>query len=200
MRWLPILFLLSAVAACGPAHYEVARLPERSADVYPEAQVRQSVAVAAEAIGGERRSELYFGAALPDRGVLPVQILVTNRSDRSLRLAPQDVLVTRHGKTLDPLPRELVARAIARGRGPVTDRMAQEIRAYLQEVALGTTVVAAGETESGVLFLRLPEEAHSRYRTLSVLDTFGGGLELTLGLTAPHSGDRLRFGPFELEV
>jgi hypothetical protein len=201
MRWA-VLFMLGAVlAGCATTteRFEVVRLPERAADVYPNAHIQDSVAVAAEAIARDRRTRLYFGAPLAGEGILPVRVLVTNHSDRRLRLTPEDVLLAHRGRALDPLPVELVARAIERVHGEDAVKAGQEIRRYLGEVALGDTVVSPGKTGGGVVFFQLAEEAGSGYDQVAVLGGSGAEpLELTVQLSGAGQGQRRRFGPFYL--
>lgn len=201
MRWAAVLMLGAVLVGCGTTSgkFEVVRLPERAADVYPNAHIRDSVAVAAEAIARDRRSRLYFGAPLAGEGVLPVRVVVTNHSDRRLRLTPEGVLLAHRGRALDPLPNELVARAIERARGQDAVKAGQEIRRYLGQVALDDTVVSPGQTGGGVVFFQLAEEADPGYERVTVLGGSGADpLELTVQLTGDGQGQRWRFGPFYL--
>jgi hypothetical protein len=201
MRWAVLFMLVSVLAGCATSteRFEVVRLPERAADVYPNAHIHHSVAVAAEAIARDRRTRLYFGAPLAGEGILPVRVLVTNHSDRRLRLTPEDVLLAHRGKALDPLPVELVARAIERARGEDAAKAGREIRRYLGEVSLSDTVVPTGKTGGGVVFFQLAEDSGSGYDQVAVLGGSGAEpLELTVQLTGDSQGQRWRYGPFYL--
>jgi hypothetical protein len=199
MRRGLIVVVAMVLAGCASDRYEVVRPPERAADVYPHAHAHHAVAVAAEAIARERRSRLYFGAPLAEQGVLPVRVLVTNHGDQPVRVDPKDVLLARRGAALDPLPVELVARAVERARGDVAAETAREIRAYLGEVVLKAGAVAPGQTGGGVLFFQVADDGEGGYNRLSVLDVYGAeALELTMQVTTGESGERLRFGPFYL--
>jgi len=196
------IILLGCLAACAvrsPPAFEVVGIPEREADVYPRATARQGVTVAVDPLLGARASRA-FGAPLAEYGVLPVVVVVSNRSDQRVEVSPADVLLARGEQVVDPLPIELVARQIEDRQRRVDATLADEIRDYLEDVSLESRQLAPQETYRGVMFFALDQPPRrSRYERFDIFrSAFGSAYRLNVRVTLLESGERPAFGPFAI--
>jgi hypothetical protein len=113
MRQLAARALLLASVSC--TSFDLVELPAREADVYPTAHVRSGVAVAVEEVLDARRSERYFGADLPARAILPVQVIVSNHGQGRIRVRPSDLLMLEQDRVIDPLRLDVVLTELESG-------------------------------------------------------------------------------------
>jgi hypothetical protein len=204
MRWhgATTLALLLGVAlgltGC-TTPFEVVRLPKRDAEVYPASQSLERVAVAVDAIARKHRAANYFGAPLPEAGVLPVNITISNHGDQPVQVHPADLLLNYAGQVVDPLPLAKVAQRIRRLHGGVEEQTAREIDRYLEQVSFGDRIVGTGETYQGVVFFDTRRQEAETFRHVRVFRVFdSAGYRLHLRVTQMDSRDRLAFGPFSL--
>jgi len=202
VRRLVLSTALLAAASC--ASFELVELPAREADIYPSAHVQGGVAVAVEGILDRRRIERYFGADLLHHGVLPVQVIVSNHSDARVRIRPSDVLLLDDRRVVDPLPVETVVK-IPKAKGVfVTDATEARLDGLYQELGLRERVLARDETYRGILFFdvgvrRTWDPFRTRFFRMTTLFP-EPPLRLDLMLTDIDHGERLRFGPFGVDV
>jgi hypothetical protein len=187
------------LVAVGCSSYALEEPPVRAADLYPLSGAEDGVTVAVDQIAEVARVERYFGADLLAEGILPVQIVVSNRGQRHVAVRPEDVLLVRDSRIVDPL-RILDVTTVLKRRGlGVTRETKREIDAFFESLAFKETVVAPGESYHGILFFDAPPRAgygRSRFRLLDLY--LPRALELRLAVTDLETGDRLRFGPFVL--
>jgi hypothetical protein len=187
--------LLLLVTSC--ASFDLVVPPAREADLYPFAEARERLVVAVDEVAEPERVVRYFGANLLHRGVLPVQVIVSNRGEHRVAIRPADVLLLRGRKVVDPLPLEEVV-AIPKRRGLwITRGTAERVDAFYQALAFRETVLAPGETYQGVLFFQvLPRQrAESRFfRAVSLY--LEPRLRLRLMATDLDTSQRIGFGPF----
>ena len=188
---------LMATAAC--TSYELVLPPLRDADLYPLAHAKAGVAVAVDEIADSQRAERYFGVDLLAKGILPVQIVVSNHGEHRVSIRPVDVLLLRGRQVVDPRRVGKVA-DLLRERGLwIREETAQRIDEFFESVAFQETVVAPGETYQGVMFFDAPLPSPYRSRYFRLVALFPDSrLKLHLAVTDLESGDRLRFGPFGL--
>ena len=199
---LALLMALLVASSC--ASFELVELPVREADVYPSAHERDGVAVAAEGILDPRRVERYFGADLLRHGILPVQVIVSNHSEARVRIRPSDVLLVDERRVVDPLPVDVVVE-IPKARGLfITDATAARLDALYGQLALRERLLAPDETYRGVLFFDVGERPRRdpfRTRFFRLTNLFSEPpLRLDVVLTEVERGERVRFGPFGLDV
>jgi hypothetical protein len=194
---LALLFLGLALAGC--AGMELVELPAREADLFPRAQRRAGVSVAADEIADAARLRRHFGRNLLADDILPVRVVVSNHGAHPVLLGPGDVLVTRGREVLDPLPVEHVLRA-AKPRSPfVAGKAREELASFLRRQALEETVLAPGESYQGLVFLDATASQDVAYRFLRVLGAHPRPrMRLELALTDLETSGRLRFGPFPI--
>ncbi|MFA9459821.1 hypothetical protein [Thiohalorhabdus methylotrophus] len=195
------LATLLALAGCASHSYEVVRIPKRDADVYPTSRTRQGVSVAVDTIGQGRRARRYFGVALPEAGILPVNITVSNHGERGIRVRPADFLLHEYGRVVDPVPVDRVAGVIETEYGVKRRKTAERIHTYLGEIHFSERVIAPGATYQGVLFFDIgkPPDREERFAEIRILHAFRvSGYRLRFKVTRVESRKRVGFTPFTL--
>lgn len=192
---------LSILSAC--ASFDLVRPPAREADLYPSAEMRSGVVVAVDVISDPDRAQRYFGARLPEEGILPVQVVVSNRSVRPIAVRPSDVLLVQGSKVVDPVPLERVsaiARNIARNKGLfVTSDTTERVDTFFEEVSFRHANVSAGQSYQGVLFFPTVPKQRRGSRYFRVVSLFPQPtLSLRIAATEMETRERIHFGPFGL--
>ena len=202
---LLLVFLLFALPGCAtdaPASGTEAaqmQMPQRDADLYPWAEKQAGVVVAVDEIVEPARLEQYFGANLLEQGIVPIAVVVSNRSTGPVAIGPADVLLVQGRRVIDPLPLARVAEAIAAASG---NRGGADLRRRLSGVSLQQATLAPNESHQGVLFFpyRPAEKPRDEDTLRSILRLFEGGLRMKVGVTQADTGARLHFGPFRLAL
>jgi hypothetical protein len=159
--------------------------------------------VAVDVISDPDRAQRYFGARLPEEGILPVQVVVSNRSARPIAVRPSDVLLVQGNKVVDSLPLERVsaiARNIAREKGLfVTSDTAERVDTFFEEVSFRHANVSAGQSYQGVLFFPTIPKERRRSRYFRVVSLFPQPtMWLRIAATEMETQERIHFGPFGL--
>jgi hypothetical protein len=175
----------------------IGNYPARAAELYPATQTQADVIFAVDAVTTDERAGRYFGADLLSHQILPVAVLVTNRSRHRVIVRPGDVLMHLGDTVIDPLPPRLVA-GLASGEGTEPD---SAFARYFDGLSFKETMVEPGESYHGVMFFALPESAMGGvggYTTIPVFST--GGLQLVAEVRDMETRNRLRFGPFSLSL
>lgn len=195
---LILLASMLGLAGCAGPRLDVAPMPQRDADLYPWAVEKAGVVVAVDEIADPERMQQYFGVDLREHGVLPVNVIVSNRSDRPVTIGPADVLLVEDREVIDPLPIARVAR-IAEREGAV-DGDDADLNDHFASLALETTTLEPNESYQGVLFFPRAhtEQAGGDDPLRSILRLFGRELRMNIGVTDARTGERLHFGPFRL--
>ncbi len=190
--------LLAAVAC---ASFELVQAPDREADLFPGSVGIAGTVVAVDAVTDSGRAERYFGVDLIERGIVPVQVIVSNHSQRRVVLRPADVLALRGREVVDPLPVERVA-AMLKERGLfMSDDTEQDIDAFFESVSLRETIVTPGETVQGFLFLELDRDSAPRSRYFRRVSLFARpAVKLSVALSEHGGSERMHFGPFPVYV
>jgi hypothetical protein len=199
MLW-PVVILFTLISACAGT-YEIVRMPEREADVYPLGQTDAGVTIAIDEIKDGARARRYFGADLLKLGVLPLAVIVSNYSEDRLAVKPSDVLLHRGAEVIDPLPIEVIARVAKRERWFLRSRTEKQIDSFFEEIVFKETVLMPNETYQGVLFFSSPKPSRARDSYFTVLSLFReGGPKIRVGATNLDTRERLHFGPFTLSA
>lgn len=191
--------LILYCAACA-TKFEVVELPLRNADLYPLSQTVSHATVAVDEIGNPHRAQKYFGADLIDKGILPVNITISNHSDQRFTITPADVLLRRGKEVIDPLPIESVA-DIAKRSGRMNDETLHQVDAYFSRLSFTETVLAAHDSYQGVLFfpagdVRKDGHPDGLFRAISLFNQ--GRLQMEIVITSIDEHQRIHFGPFSL--
>lgn len=196
---LTFLAVSTAIMACAPASFRVMQIPERSADLYPLSETTSGVTVAVDEIDSPVRSEKFFGVDLTRHGILPVNVIVSNRSDHKIEVKPSDIVLLKGNSVVDPVPVELVGDIIKREYGFYGFSSEQEVDRFVQGLSLNRTVLMPNDDHQGVLFFTVTQPETDRDRVLTVMALFReGGLSARLAVTDLETRERLHFGPFSL--
>lgn len=189
-----------ALAGCASS-YQVVRMPQREADLYPLSQTKAGITVAIDEVKSAARAERYFGANLIEDGILPVNIVLSNYGARRVVIKPSDIVLFRGKAMMDPLPIEVVAEAAKRQRR-LRSRTEERVDNFFVGIAFKEAVLLPKDTYQGVMFFATPRpEKKARDAFFRVLSMFGeGGPRMRVGVTDLETGDRLHFGPFSLSL
>lgn len=200
-RVFPPVLLALFLAGCAGS-YQVVRIPQYAADLYPVSQTKAGVTVAIDEIKNPERTARFFGADLIKAGILPVSVVVSNYSENRAVVKPSDVLLHRGREIIDPIPVEVVAAAAKRQHGLLRAETEQEVDSFFENLAFKETVLLPNDTYQGVIFFAIPgprEGRDRRGRFFTVLSAFReGGPSIRVGVTDLGAGERLRFGPLSL--
>ncbi len=185
------------LASC--ASYRFLELPIREADLYPEGETRSGVSIAIDEMADPVRVRRYFAIDLLARGILPVQVIVSNHSEHRVAVAPSDVLLMSRRQVVDPVPVELVAQLLIQDRIFVSRDTQDKIRDFYADLAMRDWVVPPGLTYAGVLFFSVPQPRTLVERYYHALGPFAlGSMRLFVAVTDLDQDERIRFGPFTL--
>ncbi len=199
LRISPVVLTLclALLTAAGCTSFEVVRPPAREADLYPNADVERDIVIAIDEINEPRRVRSYFGVNLLEQGILPVQVVVSNRSRRRMSLKPSDVLVLRGRQVVDPLPIQRVT-AIPKRRGLwVTGDTGEEIDRFYEQMAFREVILAPGESYRGMLFFEAERERPRASRFFRVVSLhLEPSLSLRIVGTDLENDERIGFGPY----
>ncbi len=196
---LSILACLALVLAGCATPYEVVRLPQREADLYPLSQTEGRVTVAIDAITSPGRAERYFGADLIEAGILPLAVIVSNYGAQRISVKPSDVLVHRGAEVIDPLPVETVVAVAKERRWLLRARTEERIEEYFEDLAFRETVVLPNDSYQGVMFFPVPRRPETSDTLFTILNLFHEGRpRVRVGVTELQTRKRLHFGPFSL--
>lgn len=196
---LVLLFLgfLALVLQSACTSYELVQLPVRDADLYPSAESKAGLAVAIDQMSDSGRVRRHFGADLLDKGILPIQLIVSNHGDHRVKIRPSDVLMLRGRGVIDPLPIEKVTEFPKSEGLWVTDETEEQIDEYFTELAFKEMIVPPGETVRGVLFFEMFGKPIPRSRYFRLVSLFPQpSFQLHLVITDLEKKERIPFGPF----
>ncbi len=187
-------FVLTACAT----RFEVVQLPLRAADLYPLSQTQGAITVAVDEISNPERAKKYFGVDLIERGILPINITVSNHGEDRYTVKPADILLRRHTEVIDPLPIEQIA-ALAKDSAWISAETGEQIDDYFNQLAFTDTVLSPQDSYQGVLFfpaLREPPEQDTLFRAIVLFNQ--SDLKLDVVTTNLDTHQRVAFGPFSL--
>ena len=189
------VFVLNACAT----RYEVVQLPLRDADLYPLSQTKGKITVAVDEISNPERAKQHFGVNLIERGILPINITISNHSEYRHTLKPADILLRRHNEVIDPLPIEQVAQIAKDSAWGLSEDTSKHIDHYFQNLAFVDTVLMPHDSYQGVLFFPALREPPAQDDMFSAIELFNqSDLYLEIVTTNLDSQQRVAFGPFPL--
>ncbi|HEX2237646.1 MAG TPA: hypothetical protein VHJ19_04660 [Gammaproteobacteria bacterium] len=190
-----VAFVLSACAT----RYEVVQLPLRDADLYPLSQAKGMITVAVDEINNPERARQYFGVNLIERGILPINITISNHGEHRYTLKPADILLRRHTEVIDPVPIEQVAQIAKDSRWWLSEDTGKQIDRYFRNVAFTETVLMPHDSYQGVLFFPALREPSTQDDMFSAIQLFSrSDLYLEIVTTNLVSQQRIAFGPYPL--
>ncbi len=192
-----LAFAVVAVTACA-TEFEVVRPPLRAAELYPLSQTQGPITVAIDEISNPERAKKYFGVDLIERGILPINITVSNHGQDRYTVKPADILLRRHTEVIDPLPVEEIA-ALAKESAWISAETGEQIDEYFNQLAFADAVLSPQDSYQGVLFfpaLREPPEQDTMFRAIMLYNQ--SDLQLDVVTTNLNTHQRVAFGPFSL--
>ena len=204
-----LVFLLGiltlGLAACSsPSHYVIVEMPEREADLYPLSQTKEGITVAVDEITSSERSMQYFGVDMFRHGIVPVNVVVSNHTDRRQLVSPSDVLLLRgRNSVVDPLPVQSITNLVNRDYWDLDLTTQKQINEHFEELTMQEMVLMPNQVYQGVLFFQAakPEKDYkdSRYFTLMSLYR-KGALNMKVSVADLETRERMHFGPFPISV
>jgi hypothetical protein len=198
---LSVIVSAAAILEGCASSYEVVRMPQREADLYPLSQSKNGVTIAIDEIKGTARAERYFGADLIKAGILPLVVVVSNYSERSVIVKPSDVLLHRGKEIIDPLPIEVVLAMAKSQHWFLRSKTEEQIDEFFESIVFSETTLASDETYQGVMFFAIPKPQRPRDTSFLVTSLHReGGPKVRVGVTDMETRDRLHFGPFSLSL
>lgn len=187
-----------ALLSCA-SPYQVVKLPEREADLYPLSQTRAQVTIAIDEIANTERGWRYFGADLISEGILPVVVVVSNYGMDRVVVRPSDVLAHRGIEIVDPVPIETVIAIATKQRGSLDSKTHERVENYFRELAFRETVLMHTETYQGVIFLPAQRHKSGSDTLFTMLNLFSESwLKVDVAVRDLEGDTRLRFGPFSV--
>ncbi|MGH8631156.1 MAG: hypothetical protein ACREU7_10410 [Burkholderiales bacterium] len=190
------VFLAPILAGCAGS-YQVVKLPEREADLYPLAQTKAGITIAIDEIKSASRARTYFGTDLVRNGIVPVVVVVSNYGEHRVNVKPSDLMLHKGNEVIDPLPLEFVVAAAKRRHGFLRAKTIEQIDAFFNAVAFRETVLLPNETYQGVMFFPSPKPERTRDSFFKAYSLFReAGPRIRVGVTNLDTRDRLHFGPF----
>jgi hypothetical protein len=187
-----------AVLGCA-SPYQVVKLPEREADLYPLSQTRAQITIAIDEIANTERGRKYFGADLVGVGIVPVLVVVSNYGTHRVIVRPADILAHRGAEIVDPVPIETVIAIATTQRGYLHSKTQAQVENYFRELAFREAVVTHAETYQGVIFIPARRHTSSSDTLFTMLNLFSESwLKVDVAVRDLEADNRLRFGPFSL--
>ncbi len=200
---LIIGILMLGLSACSPSPYEVVEMPVRDAGLYPLSQTIDGITVAVDEITNSDRSKQYFGVDMFKYGIVPVNVVISNDTDRRQLVNPSDILLLRGRQTVvDPIPIQSVTNMVGRDYSHLDFVTADKINDYLDELTLQEIVLMPNQVYQGVLFYladRSEKGKNGRFFNVKTLYR-KGALNIKVSIADLDTRERKRFGPFPISM
>lgn len=179
------LFLISACASYEPASMVAPKLDKASSGEV----VKDGHAVFAKALGTTEEQEVYFDADFNEAGIIAIQVLAENRSERPARVRPKDfVLITPDGQSLSPVTSDSVVYSVGEDGSVVGATLAFGLIGWMaanqaeessrnarlidyQSKTFSEQVLYQGQSEHGFVFF-VPPENTAPFTTAELTVTF----------------------------
>ena len=196
--------VLGLTACSAPSPYVIVEMPEREADLYPLSQTKAGVTVAVDEITNPDRSMQYFGIDMFEHGIVPINVVISNHTDRRQLVSPSDILLLRgRNSVVDPLPIQTISGLVNRDYWDLDPNTQEQISEHFQELSLQETVLVPDQVYQGVLFFQAakPDKYKSSDRYFTVMSLYSGGtLSLKVSVADLETRERMHFGPFPVSV
>jgi hypothetical protein len=203
MKLFPLLsaFVLVLLVSGCTSSYRVVQVPQYGADLYPRSTTRAGVTVAIDEIKAPERVERLFGADLIKKGILPVNVVVSNFGKQHLLLKPSDILLHAGEEVIDPVPVEMVMALAMRERSFLRASTKEEVDKYFEKTTFKETTLYPGETYRGVMFFAVPGWKKRQDRFFTSWSVYrDGAARIRIGFTSLDSGERVMFAPFPITL
>ena len=196
--------VLGLTACSAPSPYVIVEMPEREADLYPLSQTKAGVTVAVDEITNPDRSMQYFGIDMFEHGIVPINVVISNHTDRRQLVSPSDILLLRgRNSVVDPLPIQTISGLVNRDYWDLDPNTQEQISEHFEELSLQETVLVPDQVYQGVLFFQAakPDKYKSSDRYFTVMSLYSGGtLSLKVSVADLETRERMHFGPFPVSV
>lgn len=198
------IFALGVTACSSPSPYVIVEIPEREADLYPLSQTKEGITVAVDEITDSERSRQYFGVDMFKQGIVPINVVISNHTERRQLVSPADILLLRGRQSVvDPLPVQTVTNLVDRDYWYLDPNTKQQINEHFEGLTLQEMVLMPNQVYQGVLFFQAarPEKGYSDSRYFTVMSLYRkGALNMQVSIADLETRERMRFGPFPISV
>ncbi len=195
---------LVLTACSSPSPYVIVEMPEREADLYPLSQTKEGITVAVDEITNSERSMQYFGVDMFKHGIVPVNVVISNHTDRRQLVSPSDILLLRgRNSVVDPLPVQRITNLVNRDYWDLDMTTQKQINEHFEELTLQEMVLMPNQVYQGVLFFLAakPEKHYKDSRYFTVMSLYRkGGLNMKVSVADLDTRERMHFGPFPISV
>lgn len=197
-----LALVLTACSSRSP--YVIVEMPEREADLYPLSQTKEGITVAVDEITNAERSMQYFGVDMFKHGIVPINVVISNHSDRQQLVSPSDILLLRGSQSVvDPLPIQNITNLVSRDYWYFDPNTQKKVNDHFDNLTLQEMVLMPNQVYQGVLFFKAaqPDKDYSDSRYFTVMSLYRkGALNLKLSIADLETRERMQFGPFPISV
>jgi hypothetical protein len=207
---MPKLLLLMGVLALGltacssPTPYAIVEMPEREADLYPLSQTKEGITVAVDEITNTERSMQYFGIDMFKHGIVPINVVISNHTERKQLVSPADILLLRgRHSVVDPLPIQSITNLVNRDYWYFDENTLKQVNEYFDELTLQEIVLMPDQVYQGVLFFQAtqPDKGYSDSSHFTVKSLYRkAALNMKVSIADLTTRERTHFGPFPISV
>ena len=195
---------LGLTACASPTPYEIVEMPAREADLYPLSQTQEGITVAVDEITSSERSMQYFGVDMFKHGIVPINVVISNHTERRQLVSPTDILLMRgRHSVVDPLPVQRVTSLVNDDYWYLGSRTQKQIDEHFHDLTLQEMVLMPNQVYQGVMFFQAtqPDKDYgdSRYFTVMSLHR-KGALNMKVSIADLETNERMHFGPFPITV
>lgn len=205
-KYLVLVGVLAlGLAACSsPSPYVVVEMPEREADLYPLSQTKEGITVAVDEITDMDRSKQFFGVDMFKQGIVPINVVISNHTERKQLVSPSDILLLRGRQSVvDPLPVQTITNLVDRDYWYLDSRTKRRINEHFEDLTLREMVLMPNEVYHGVLFFQAarPDKDYEDSRYFTVMSLYRqGSLNIQVSIADLETRERKHFGPFPISV
>lgn len=198
------ILALGLTACASRSPYVITEMPEREADLYPLSQTKEGITVAVDEITNPERSMQYFGVDMFKQGIVPINVVISNHTERKQLVSPTDVLLLRgRNSVVDPLPIQSITNLVNRDYWYFDQNTLNQVNNHFDELMLQEIVLMPNQVYQGVLFFKAsqPEKGYSDSRYFSVMSLYRkGALNMKVSIADLETRERTHFGPFPISV
>ena len=207
---MPKLLVLIGILALGltscsaPSPYVIVEMPARDADLYPLSQTKEGITVAVDEITNSERSMQYFGVDMFKHGIVPVNVVISNHTERRQLISPADVLLMRgRSSVVDPLPIQSITNLVNQDYWYLDVVTQRRINEHFDDLTMQEMVLMPNQVYQGVMFFKAakPEKDSRESRYFTVMSLYRkGALNLKVSIADLETRERMHFGPFPIAV
>ena len=179
-------------------------MPQREADLYPLSETKDGITVAVDEITNTERSMQYFGVDMFKHGIVPVNVVISNHTERKQLVSPMDVLLLRGRQAvIDPLPIQSITSLVNRDYWYFDERTYNQVSEYFNDLTMQEMVLMPNEVYQGVLFFKAVEldKVYRDDGNFNVTSLYPKkSLNIKVSVADLETRERMHFGPFPISV